>query len=394
MDRDTSNINSPSVEALISSINSLAQTSVQIGTASLQAVKVIAEGFTSLNSLIDGGQFNMLTPPSRSAPATRGGSARPSRSRRSCSQPFSDDMEVDTPTTSRQREKSNTEMKAYVRQHCATLFGRCARDDDFPEPATAEERREWIRVDLAGPPDGKWDKESSPSSYDYAMDLDGDVDPDFPYGPDGPGHSSTTPEALKIIWRAMRGAKMKSFRPDLSKAMTSTANWFLWDFAVKTFLRMVSSGEYNPLTKEMCDQVNIEQYFAVHVQSHLMRIDDETDEKVDRSLVLPGLPMRAVVYKLPWRNEQVERVMIALDRLKARRREYSTQKPNTPPPRVRRRPQQPKNSSLPYREGLPISFYNELWLGSLDTQELQELNSQVNGPPLDYYVALVEQIRH
>jgi hypothetical protein len=122
--------------------------------------------------------------------------------------------------------------------------------------------------------------------------------------------------------------------------------------------------------------------------------DDETDEEADRSPVRPGLPMRAVVYKLPWRNEQVERIMIALDWLKAWRREYSTQRPNTPPPRVRRRPQQPKNSSLPYREGLPISFYNELWLGSLDTRELQELNSQVNGPPLDYYVALVEQIRH
>jgi hypothetical protein len=104
------------------------------------------------------------------------------------------------------------------------------------------------------------------------MDLDGDVDPDFPYGPDGPGHSSATPQALKIIWRAMRTVKVKSFRPDLSKSMKSPANRFLWGFAVKTFLRVVSSGEYDPLTKEMCDRVDIEQYFTVHVQSHLMRI--------------------------------------------------------------------------------------------------------------------------
>jgi hypothetical protein len=122
--------------------------------------------------------------------------------------------------------------------------------------------------------------------------------------------------------------------------------------------------------------------------------DDETDDKADRSLVRPGLPMRAVVHKLPWRNQQVERVMIALDWLQARRREYATQRPNTPPPRVRRRPQQPKNSTLPYVEGLPISFYDESWLKSLSTHELQELNSKVDGPPLEYFVGLVERIHH
>ncbi|PLW26074.1 hypothetical protein PCANC_27073 [Puccinia coronata f. sp. avenae] len=418
MDRDTS-VNSPSVEVLISSINSLAQTSVQIGTASLSAVRVIAEGFTSLNSLIDGGQLNLPTPPSRT-PAARGGSGR------SRSQALFDNMEVDTPTTSRRPDRPNLEIQAFVRQHCATLFGRCARDDKFPEPATAEERRAWIRVNLTGP--GSESDEELTSVCDYAMDLDGD-DPDFPYGPDGPGHSSASPQALKIIWRAMRDAQIKSFRPDLSKAMTSPANRFLWEFAQKTFMRVVRSGEYDPLTKEMCDQVDIKQYFTVHVQSHLMRIsyhqrlrlharresektvavqllvglipviesccsDDETDDEADRSLVRPGLPMRAVVHKLPWRNQQVERVMIALDRLQARRREYATQRPNTPPPQVRRRPQQPKNSTLPYVEGLPISFYDESWLKSLSTHELQELNSKVDGPPLEYFVGLVERIHH
>jgi hypothetical protein len=103
MDRDTS-VNSPSVEVLISSINSLAQTSVQIGTASLSAVRVIAEGFTSLNSLIDGGQLNLPTPPSRT-PAARGGSGR------SRSQALFDNMEVDTPTTSRRPDRPNLEIQ-------------------------------------------------------------------------------------------------------------------------------------------------------------------------------------------------------------------------------------------------------------------------------------------
>jgi hypothetical protein len=96
--------NSPSVEVLISSINMLAQATVQIGTALLNAVNVIAEGFTSLNSMINSGKFNMPTP-SSTTPAARAGSGR------SRSQPFSDNMEVDTPTTSRRPEKPNTEIQ-------------------------------------------------------------------------------------------------------------------------------------------------------------------------------------------------------------------------------------------------------------------------------------------
>jgi hypothetical protein len=120
--------------------------------------------------------------------------------------------------------------------------------------------------------------------------------------------------------------------------------------------------------------------------------DDETDDEADPSLLRPGAPMRASVLKLPWRSQQVERIMIALDRMKARRRDFATRKPNTPPPRVRRRPEHPKISSLPHPEGLPVAFYDESWLKTLPTYSLQALNSKIDGPPLDFYVGLVEQI--
>jgi uncharacterized protein YoxC len=91
-------------------------------------------------------------------------------------------------------------------------------------------------------------------------------------------------------------------------------------------------------------------------------------------------PKGCVVLCLPWQHVQLERIMIALDQLKAKNREYSVTKPNTPPPRVGRRLAQPKDSLLPYPKGLPITFYDEEWLKSLSTYELQALDAKVDGP--------------
>ncbi|WAR61511.1 hypothetical protein PtB15_12B198 [Puccinia triticina] len=78
--RDDKNVASsqPNLEALVSSLNSFARTSVQIGTASLNSIRMIAKGFTSLNSTIAGlsceGVFNtQATPASSTIPATREG---------------------------------------------------------------------------------------------------------------------------------------------------------------------------------------------------------------------------------------------------------------------------------------------------------------------------------
>ncbi|PLW38171.1 hypothetical protein PCASD_09469 [Puccinia coronata f. sp. avenae] len=433
--RDNVNVlSSPAIEALASSIHSLAQASNQ---ASIGTLKVIAEAFTTFNrtiaSLPLGNLANMNPSPS------------PINSRRHRPQPSSNhDMEVDPPTT-RQQGKRNCEIQSFVRQHCATMFGRCARDESYAPPATEEEQRGWIKRSAGDSSDDESDNE--PASYNVGsdMELDEDYDPDFPY-PNGPGHSAASPQALKIIWRTMRKAGVKSFRPDLSKHMSAHPNRFLWDLARQAFMRVVRSGEYYPLTIEMCEQVDIQKCFATHVQGHIMRkyadnkkftpeqlaarqkskrkntrlatlkrwrleevvlhpnlinlipiveqccSDDETDDEADPSLLRPGAPMRASVLKLPWRSEKVERIMIALDQLKARRRNYSVQQPNTPPPRVRRRSQNPKISKMPHKEGLPVVFYDESWLNNLPTYKLQALNTKVDGPPLDFYVGLVEQI--
>ena len=155
-----------------------------------------------------------------------------------------------------------------MRQHCATMFGRCA--GQFPPPATTEERRAWIRRGFTDSSDEESDEESD-SSPDYSpMDTDEDFDPCFPYG-DGPGHSKASPQALRIIWRAMRRSRVKSFRPDFSKAINSPANRFLWELARSNFMQVVRSGEYDPVTEEVCDEDDIKDYFTTHIQGHLMR---------------------------------------------------------------------------------------------------------------------------
>ncbi|PLW34253.1 hypothetical protein PCASD_17895 [Puccinia coronata f. sp. avenae] len=404
-DINQATIGSPSIEALASALNLFAQGSLQIGSASHNTMKIIAENLISLNSAIANlsldNVVNMQSSPSLRAPATRGSGRQRSQAT------YDNNMDVDTPAI-RPRGSRNVEIQSYVRQHCATMFGRCARDDSFPPPATAEERRAWItRGGRDTPSDNSED--DSVSIAGSAMDLDDDYDPGFPY-PNGPGHSAASPEALKIIWRAMRKAGVKSFRPDLSKAMNHPVNRFLWDLARDTFTRVVNCGEYDPLTIEILDQVDLKQYFVTHVQGYIMRkyqenkhftpeqlsarqkkrrkttrhatlkrwrletvvsqptlvglipiiehccSDDETDDEADPSLLRPGAPMRASVLKLPWRSQQVERIMIALDRMKARRRDFATRKPNTPRHECDDAPSTPKSVVCLIRKAFRLLF--------------------------------------
>ncbi|OAV95431.1 hypothetical protein PTTG_26676 [Puccinia triticina 1-1 BBBD Race 1] len=352
----------PNLESIVSSLHSLAQTSIQIGTASLNAMRTIAKGFTSLNSTIaalplEGGANTQATPSSRN-PATR-------VSGRSRSQPISDNMDVDTPLPVHKGGHKIVKFK----NMCGNIVPRCLdavpRQVIFPllplQKSAARGLDKALQIlqmknQMGNPPHSQFFR------HGYGQDFD----PCFPYR-DGPGHSRASPQALSIIWRAMRRAGVKSFRPDLSKAISSSVNRFLWDLARNTFMQVVRSGEYDPLTEELCDEAKIKEYFRIHIQCQLMRTyrerkkcspkelaarqkrkqkntrlatlkqwrleevllhpsliglvpiieqccsDDETDDEADPSLVRRGLPMRAVVHKLPWRSQHVKRIMVGLD---------------------------------------------------------------------------------
>ncbi|KAI7946013.1 hypothetical protein MJO29_012401 [Puccinia striiformis f. sp. tritici] len=413
---------SPSMQQLISTFNTLVQNSTEVAKASIHATKAVAEGLASLSIAIE----SLGTAPAPAAPTC------------------SPCKNTEKQKVKKQGRKSGDLLDA-VRQHAATMFGQCAQNDAYPPPATKEAQRRWITQC-----DEYDSDDASVISSESEMDLD-DIDPSFPY-PNGPGHSAATPQAIKIIWRTMCKAGVDSFRPDLSKPMSAYINQFLWDIAIVTFMRLVRSGEYPPLNPELLNQDDVKDAFKDHVQNHLMRIyrenkhwspeeivarnkkrrqasrlaslkrwrlqevlshpsliglvpvieqccsDDETDDEFPaRPTPRRGsskIAMRAKVLRLPWRSDQVECIMIGLDRLRARHLEYAVQKPGNPPPRVRRRLEQPQDSSRAHRAGLPMSLYAESWVLSLSTYELQALGSDIQGFPLEAFLQIIENLPH
>jgi hypothetical protein len=107
-DINQATIGSPSIEALASALNLFAQGSLQIGSASHNTMKIIAENLISLNSAIANlsldNVVNMQSSPSLRAPATR-------RSGRQRSQAtYDNNMDVDTPAI-RPRGSRNVEIQ-------------------------------------------------------------------------------------------------------------------------------------------------------------------------------------------------------------------------------------------------------------------------------------------
>ncbi|KAH9451032.1 hypothetical protein Pst134EB_018537 [Puccinia striiformis f. sp. tritici] len=454
-------------QAVLTALNSMRKDFVGLGKSVVEGTVSIATGIANLNDTLQAlhhapGQPQLL-PPSRPFTCERG--------------------------KDHDQRKSEVLLDA-VREHCSTMFGRSLnlKKKKIPPPETAAERKRWII---------RRNEEDLPESDDEAThdhhDGDGVFDPNFPY-PDGPGHHSATPEALKIIWRMMRHAGVVSFRPNLARAMNAPCNRFLWDLAKKAFLELVASREYPLLTSEICAPDDVHDALVSHVQGHIMRTfrektqwsakeralrdknrrrssrhgslrrwrlkevlfhktklvglipviedlcsDDETDDEDlggpsdmpdnDEDLAVssdvqddqdqdsagrsssmldddqdPGasgrrhrassrVPKQCKILELPWRSPVITLIMIGLDQLRARRLACAGKR-NTPPPRVRKRQDQPKISCLPHKPCLPIGFYNESWILKLSTYKLQALKSKLDGSPLNYYLAVIEHLLH
>ncbi|KAH9448447.1 hypothetical protein Pst134EA_027757 [Puccinia striiformis f. sp. tritici] len=433
----------PTLQAILSTLSTVAQSSVEIGKSSMRAMNLMAEGFANLNSVI--GSLRNTPAPSRGT-----------HSQHAASGP-SFDINDNTPT-GRCRKQTSSDLLEAIWNHCETMFGRAAEDHAYVHlpPATPEEQCRWIRHGESDDEPDKSDHDSNNSDTDMAVDGDSS----FPY-PNGPGHHAATRDALKIIWHTMRKAGVTSFRPDLSKPVTYHLNRFLWDLAIKCFMRLVRCGEYPSLDPELCNQLDVQHAFRNHIEGHLMRTyrenkkwspqqiaardknrrknsrlaclkrwrteeivahsnlvgliaivehccsDDETDDKHPaRPTPRRGsskIPMQAKVLQLSWRSALVERIMIGLDLLRARRLAEAIQKPANravhldmnrpnPPPRVGRRVEQPNASSRSPKVGLPILFYHEPWLKSISTYNLQALKTTIQGPPLDAYVSMIENL--
>ncbi|POV98308.1 hypothetical protein PSHT_14099 [Puccinia striiformis] len=382
----------PSLQAILSTLSTVAQSSVEIGKSSMRAINLMAEGFANLNSVI--GSLHNTPAPSRET-----------RSQHAASGPLFD-INNDAPT-GRRRKQNSADLLDTIRKHCETMFGRAAKDHAYVHlpPATPEEQSRWIRH---GESDDEPD-EPDIDSDNSDTDMDEDGDSSFPY-PNGPGHPAATREALKIIRHTMRKAGIQNsatrwtfntlFRSHIEGHLMRTyrenKKWSPQEIAARNKNRRKNSRLAclkRWRTEEIVAHSNL--VGLIPVVEHCCSDDETDDEYPARPTPRRGsskIPMRAKVLQLSWRSALVERIMIGLDLLRARRLAEAIQKPANPPPRVRRRAEQPNASSRSPKVGLPILFYDEPWIKSLSTYNLQALKTTIQGPPLDAYVSIIENL--
>ncbi|POW18237.1 hypothetical protein PSHT_06044 [Puccinia striiformis] len=233
----------------------------EIGHAKLATMNVIADGVT----VIADGMSVFKAACDFSSPFSR-----PSTSARTPG-PHQDadiDMNLNTPTP--QLLPSSGPLLDAVRKHVDTLFGRPRSDGAFHPPASAEARRSWVEdhEELDSPmEDADFEDDDH---YPDPSDMDLDFDPSFPY-PDGPGHSDSSPQTLRIMWDMMRRAGVRSFRPNLGEGINADSNRFLWKLAVKIFMRLVASNQLEDVTLAICDEKLVTALLHRYVQGQVMR---------------------------------------------------------------------------------------------------------------------------
>ncbi|WAQ91614.1 hypothetical protein PtA15_15A3 [Puccinia triticina] len=232
MDEDTPDTGNPSMTLeMIHALNSFTHSSREWASSIARSMETIAGGVSAIQSAVGAAPLSSA-------------SRHPSTSRRRRRQSRPADMSDNESTTGKGSNifLPTRDMMAEIRVHCACLFGKSAQEGTFPPPATEEERRRWIVTtmdDSYSDSDSGDSQPDDPMDVDVAEDLDTNTDPVFPF-PDGPGHKHVSPQGVRIIWNMMRRAGVKSFRPDLSEAFTSPMNTFLWNLAVKTFIKLQS----------------------------------------------------------------------------------------------------------------------------------------------------------
>ncbi|EGG12708.1 uncharacterized protein MELLADRAFT_86952 [Melampsora larici-populina 98AG31] len=316
------------------------------------------------------------------------------------------------------------ETSARIRFHIETMFGQKEHEKNLPDPATETERSTWM-CDIE-PASINIDQDAPPSQNSPFQP----VDPCFPY-PNGPGHKDSTPQQLSIIWNMMQAVGVSSFRPDFSEPPQSQPNKWLWDLALKIFIKLVECGEYTGVPLQNDNRDFIKKCLYTHALSlkkryqnenweeerrkttnnevrrtarlrYLRRLrekivlthqalwplskiitvacsDDETDYEPTSSTEAqqgPGRPCR--VRNLEWRSKELEHICILLDGSKVKNDSSTPGKNKSPKqsgrpnrPRSRGEDRPVTHTSVP--PGLPIDCYSKRWLQSLSPLERSEL---------------------
>ncbi|KAH9820788.1 hypothetical protein DFH28DRAFT_1079551 [Melampsora americana] len=330
---------------------------------------------------------------------------------------------------------------AHIRFHIETLFGQSV----IPPPATESEKESWMRD--VNPSTNECDDPSDPQRYPHQPSTS--ADPHFPY-PDGPGHKDATTQQLSIMWNMMQSVGLSSFRPNFAESPTSKDNKWLWDIALKIFIKLVECGEYTGVPLGDDENAFIKKCLSTHIRSLTKRYqnqqweetrrkktadearrgsrlrylrqlredlifsqeklwplseivtaacsDDETD--IEHNTSVEGSTQRSIpcrIRKLAWRSEQLENVCKLLDSAKSRndsanpQSNRSTPKQGGRPARTRFRCREGPVSRVAAPVGLPTDCYSSEWLKSLSPLEVSQLDI-TTAPILDEFIPLLERL--
>lgn len=141
------------------------------------------------------------------------------------------------------------------------MIGQESKAAKLPPLATAIERESWMcEVDLMN-----ISANSEPVSTSTGK-ITEPSDPHFPY-PNGPGHKDSTPQQLSVIWNMMQAVGVSSFCPNFSESATSEDNWWLWELAMRIFIKLVECGEYTGVSLQENNQSSIKKSFHTHIRS-------------------------------------------------------------------------------------------------------------------------------
>ncbi|POW07765.1 hypothetical protein PSTT_08044 [Puccinia striiformis] len=313
-----------------------------------------------------------------------------------------------------------------------TLFGRTMDLGLFPPPATDREKADW-RPDPEN--DYSDDETASQASSDNAADEPDDNVPFFPYR-DGPGHKNSLMSILKIMRRSMRRSGVVSFRPDFARGVRDTDNRFLWDLAHSIFVKLVRAQEYPEIDLETCSTTMIRQAIFNHAEelqrsyrqarlgSEALRekarkkrvqmrttrlrdarakfcstqaflipfiptitactsdaesedgdegLDDE-DHEDDEDLALDQ--RRVIVQTLEWRHDRIGEAARLIDQLIERKRKSGDKSFGRSSTIIRVRPHNPRISTRPCPQRLPVHAYSEEYIKTLGMGKITRLEAQ------------------
>ncbi|PLW23417.1 hypothetical protein PCASD_14737 [Puccinia coronata f. sp. avenae] len=246
-------------------------------------------------------------------------------------------------STKQQTPVQSGRLSALIRLHVQTLFGSCM------ETASSS-----LGTDVSD------------------IGSDSDVDPSFPYGPEGPGHKHATHETLVIIWRGMRFTTYVKGR--LRRKYRQDNGW-------STEQQEAHAQRLRQVTR--LTDLKKKQVAFLKANSRISVMNPEVAASKNQR-------KKFAILWLPWRHPCMDAIMEQIDWL-MNEGSTNTCKKACRPNRQRIRIKTPTDSQAEPARQLPGNCYNPKWIGILEACDVKSLKCK--GPvDLTTYLQMLEQM--